>query len=53
MADVDLSTLHFSSYADLRLCCWLRVFLEKPPLSGRSSFPLMESAEERIGIFVA
>jgi len=41
-----------SRCADLRLCRGLRVLLEYPPLSGRSALPVVESPEERIGIFV-
>ena len=45
--------LPLSGCARLRPCCGLPVLLEQPPLSGRDSFPVVESSEEGIGVFVA
>ena len=45
--------LPFSSCARLRPCCELPVLLEQSPLSGRGPFPVVESSEEGIGVFVA
>lgn len=42
-----------SSCADVGLCCGLRDFLEQSPLARRSALPVVESSEERIGVFVA
>ena len=51
--ETNLAFVVASRCAGLRWCCRLRVLLEHSPLSRRRSFPLMESAEEGVGIFVA
>ena len=45
--------LPFSGCSRLRPCCGLPVLLEQSPLSGRGPFPVVESSEEGIGVFVA